>query len=250
MMFGAPVSVQLHEQLQAILTNGSTYTPYGATECLPVTWISGTEILQNCAHKTLKGAGTCIGVSVPETEIRIVESSLESLQPYQVGEIIVSGKQATREYYEHEEETKKAKILDSNTFWHRMGDLGYKDESGLLWFCGRKAHQVQTHNRVYYPINCEAIFNQHPLVKRSALIRHKEKAAIVIERKDARTDLNSKELAFLRSGLLALGRGFDHTREIDTFFLYKSFPVDCRHNIKIDRLFLSKHFETRQNLLF
>ena len=26
--------------------------------------------------------------------------------------------------------------------WHRMGDLGYFDSEGRLWFCGRKAHRV------------------------------------------------------------------------------------------------------------
>jgi len=28
--------------------------------------------------------------------------------------------------------------------WHRMGDCGYLDKEGRLWFCGRKAERVQT----------------------------------------------------------------------------------------------------------
>ena len=41
--------------------------------------------------------------------------------------------------------------------------------NGLLWFCGRKSHMFQQRTHLLYPIQCEAIFNQHPEVKRSAL---------------------------------------------------------------------------------
>ncbi len=252
MMFGAPVSLQLHEQFKIILTNGTTYTPYGATECLPVSWISGESILENYADRTLKGAGTCIGKVFENTELRIIPSSFEGLSempnelpPFKIGELVVCGKQTTLEYFQNPEETKKAKIFYEGKIWHRMGDVGYKDDQGMLWFCGRKAHQVITKHRIYYPIPCEAIFNQHPLVKRSALIAWKDTAAIVIERKDGRTELSSKEFAFLRGGLLALGSKFEHTKDINTFFLYRDFPVDCRHNIKIDRLLLSQYFNKR-----
>jgi acyl-CoA synthetase (AMP-forming)/AMP-acid ligase II len=274
-MFGAPVSLKLHEQMKPLLPNGTTYTPYGATECLPVSWISGETILNQHYENTISGKGTCIGTAVPETNIRIIAHTpdvipkweqVKELPNFEVGEIVVSGPQATEVYFEHPEETLKSKIYGSpdrfqrgmtvneSSFWHRMGDLGYKDDSGNLWFCGRKAHRVVTSQKVYNPIPCEAIFNQHPHVKRSALIavhdRDQIKPAIVLERIDAKDELSEKEQAFFRAGLLALGRKYDHTRSIDTFFLHKTFPVDCRHNIKIDRSYLSEYFDKRQNLTF
>lgn len=263
LMFGAPVSLKLHEQMKTLLPNGNTYTPYGATECLPVSWISGREILKDHFEKTLSGAGTCIGSPVQGCEVRIIESSFEAIPqihdtkevpPYHVGEIIVSGPQATQEYFENREDTRKAKIYEEKRFWHRMGDVGYKDEKGLLWFCGRKSHQVSTKRGMLYPIPVESIFNQHPLIKRSALIRvqegHSNTVAVVLERKDRKTKLSSQELNFLRSGLVALGRKYPHTEHIDTFFLYGDFPVDCRHNIKIDRVYLSEHFSKNRDLAF
>ena len=33
------------------------------------------------------------------------------------------------------------------TFYHRMGDLGYRDDQGRLWFCGRKSHRVDPGRR-------------------------------------------------------------------------------------------------------
>lgn len=260
MMFGAPVSVRLHEMYKNILPNGTTYTPYGATESLPVSWISGQNILRDHAHKTLVGAGTCIGTIVAETDVRIIESSpgpldswenVRELPAYTVGEIIVRGEQVTQNYFANAEETAKAKIKDAEHIWHRIGDLGYKDDAGLLWFCGRKAHHVTTTQGVFYSVNCEAIFNRHPEVKRSALISHAEgKVAVVIEREDARENLSAEHLQRLRNDLLTLAKAFPHTESIDTFFLHKKFPVDCRHNIKIDRTFLGRYFASKPHLAF
>ena len=57
-MFGAPVSVTIHKKFKNLLPNGTTYTPYGATEALPVTNISGDFILKNTASLTENGKGT------------------------------------------------------------------------------------------------------------------------------------------------------------------------------------------------
>ena len=54
--------------------------------------------------------------------------------------------------------------------WHRMGDLGYLDEQGRLWFCGRKSHRVVTPGGTRSPIPCEGVFNAHPAVYRTALV--------------------------------------------------------------------------------
>ncbi len=245
-MFGAPVRSEIHEMFKKILPNGDTYTPYGATECLPVSLISGSEILDQLAQQTKSGAGTCIGWPVPQTDIKIIkashipEVSLGPLAPFEIGEIVVTGKQVTPAYFEMPNETMDAKIVSEGKLWHRMGDLGYIDQLGRLWFLGRKTHQVIVDEKtIHYPIRVEAIFNQHPLVKRSALVklRHKNQvlAGVVIERKDGRKEMGPKFLQELQT--LALTS--PHTQMIKDFFVYPHFPVDVRHNIKIDRIKLS-----------
>ena len=72
-MFGAPVSVKLHRKFKSLLPNGTTYTPYGATEALPVSNISGEFILKNTAHLSDEGKGTCIGFPAPDVEIKIIK---------------------------------------------------------------------------------------------------------------------------------------------------------------------------------
>jgi len=245
-MFGAPVRSEIHEMFQNILPQGDTYTPYGATECLPVSLISGKEILQGKKRQTEQGAGTCIGQVIQNTEVKIIKSSdiplihFEEMPSNEIGEIIVSGPQVTPAYFDMPHETEKAKILIDGKLWHRMGDVGYLDDEQNLWFMGRKTHQVIVdQNTVFYPIRIEAIFNQHPLIKRSALVKLTRGGSVfpglVIERKDQSIGLDDK----FQSELLSIASSSPHTKVIDHFFVHPAFPVDVRHNIKIDRVRLS-----------
>lgn len=244
-MFGAPVRAEIHQLFKKVLTTGDTYTPYGATECLPVSLISGSEVLGGKYLLTLQGEGTCIGQAVPGVSIKIIKTSdipeneLHELPAGNYGEIIVSGKQVTPAYFEMREETHKAKILVAGKLWHRMGDMGYLDAENNLWFLGRKSHLVETNDQVFFPIQVEAIFNQHPQIRRTALISINKDGAtapgLVIERHDGQTKMPTH---FLKD-VMQLGGNHEKSRFISDFFLSSAFPVDIRHNIKIDRLKLS-----------
>jgi acyl-CoA synthetase (AMP-forming)/AMP-acid ligase II len=251
LMFGAPVRYHIHELFKEVLPGGTTYTPYGATECLPVASISGREILNDLKHRATEG--TCVGFPVPGLEVKIIKSSHEAIQTIdqaselargQIGEIICKGSQATRVYFQRPEATAKAKIADGGDVWHRMGDLGWMDEVGRLWFCGRQVHSMDYRGRTYYSIRSEAPFNLHPDVKRTALIRLGTsttfKPALAIERKDHKTRLSPVECKTFLSELKQLALGSEDSRDIGDFFLVKEFPVDVRHNIKIDRILLGK----------
>lgn len=230
-MFGAPVRGELHHKLLRVLPFGNTYTPYGATECLPVTNFSGREALEKTFRKTQEGFGTCVGPAVVGNTILISpRADIPEGFPAGVGEILVQGPTVTPGYFEKPEATAAAKIPDANGLIHRMGDVGWLDENGKLWFCGRKTHQVVTSVATYYPIPVEAIFNQHPQVRRSALVDLEGEAGLVVELKE-----NMTETQFDWHALKVLGASFAHTRAIERFFIHKSFPVDVRHNIKIDR---------------
>lgn len=255
-MFGAPVSVLIHSKFKNILPNGTTYTPYGATEALPVSNISGKEILEHTAKLSNIGQGTCIGKAVPGSEVKIIKISdevipsileAEELKPYEVGEIIFKGITATKEYLDLPEKTALAKIYDKNDeFWHRMGDMGYIDNENRLWFLGRVAHKVITSKGLMTPISVEAIFNRHPDVKRSALVgigkKGEQTPCIVIERQDGRF-ITGKERSLFENELLSMAKAHAHTKEIKNIFFSQKFPVDVRHNIKIDRKKLREEIE-------
>jgi acyl-CoA synthetase (AMP-forming)/AMP-acid ligase II len=156
------------------------------------------------------------------------------LPAFEVGEIIVRGPVVTAAYDNNEAENRLAKISDGNGFWHRVGDLGYVDEKGRLWFCGRKAHRVTTADGTLYTICCEAIFNTHPLVCRSALVGVGKpggmRPALIVE---PRAKVSDSLQLFAELRQMALGH--EHTVGIETFLIHAAFPVDIRHNAKIFR---------------
>ena len=244
-MFGAPVRAEIHKMFKEILPKGDTYTPYGATECLPVCLISGSEVLNTHLPKMLQGKGTCIGKAVPRVELKIIsvsdipETEIRELPLGEVGEILVQGTQVTPGYFGNEIETEKAKIRVDGKLWHRMGDVGQMDHDGNLWFLGRKTHRVDSIYGAHYSIRVEAIFNQHKEIRRTALVKLERDGKIipglVIERKDGKTQMSESFLMELQN----LKESSAYTKVISDFFLHQSFPVDVRHNIKIDRGSLS-----------
>ena len=245
-MFGAPVRAEIHQLFKKILLNGDTYTPYGATECLPVSLISGSDVLKKHLPLMLRGYGTCVGKAVPNTRIKILqttdipESVLNEIPKGEIGEIAVCGLQVTPGYFEMADETRKAKIFQNDELWHRMGDLGWIDQDQNLWFMGRKTHRVETKLGSYYPMQIESIFNQHPKIKRSSLVKIKDGddvvPGLVIERVDGKTRMTE---SFLKE-MLVLKDTEEFTKAICHFILHPGFPVDVRHNIKIDRIKLTQ----------
>lgn len=249
-MFGAPVPLSLHEKLLKILPNGDTYTPYGATESLPITLAQGSHILEETAQKTLEGQGTCIGKVIDNVEVQIIDknaddhltdiSQVSFLKKNEIGEIIVKSSTTTQSYYQLPIETKNCKILDPknpNQKWHRMGDLGYLDDNDLLWFCGRKAHTVSLmlngELKDFYSICIEVFFNQIQGVKKSALIQiEKQKSiGIVLEFEDQK-NINKGQVI---DDIKKIQQTVHQASFIDQFYECPSLPVDVRHNIKIDR---------------
>lgn len=242
---GAPIPPSLLARLRKIVSDDADiFTPYGATESLPVASIESREVIAETAAATEQGAGICVGRVLPGMELRIIEISDESIEdwsqckelgPGEIGEICVRGPVVTKSYFRKPEATRLAKIAEGDTVWHRMGDVGYLDDAGRLWFCGRKAHRVQTASGTLYTIPCEAVFNTHPQVARTALVgvgdAPNQKPVLCVEVAiDATLDSES-----LKAELLAIGAKNAKTAGIRTVLYHPQFPVDVRHNAKINR---------------
>ncbi len=244
---GAPVSAKVLERFSKMLSPGvQIFTPYGATEALPVCSIGSDEILRDTRAQTDQGAGVCVGRPVEGVDVKVIRISDDPITAWanelvlparQTGEIAVKGTNVTREYFHRPESTALAKITDpAGGFYHRMGDVGYADETGRIWFCGRKSHRVVTPQGILFTIPCEAVFNTHAAVFRTALVGvrrgDKIEPVLCVELEPDARPRNREELF---TELRALGAKHAHTRAIQTFLCHPGFPVDIRHNAKIFR---------------
>jgi len=247
---GAPVPQHVLESMSRVLegTGARVHTPYGATEALPVCSIDSQTVLTSTTEQTRRGAGTCVGRPFPGIQLKVIEihpgplaalDQARELPDGRIGEIIVSGPVVTRQYYGHPQATLEAKIPDGDQLWHRMGDVGYLDQDRRLWFCGRKAHIVHTEQGPLYTVPCEAIFNNHPDVYRSALVgigtADRQRPVIVVEPEPGHFPQRGPAEERFRNQLLTLGGDCELTRGIATVLFHESLPVDTRHNVKIFR---------------
>ena len=271
---GAPVPPEVVSKMLELLPEDARFwTPYGATECLPVAAIEGRELL-SLRERTESGAGTCVGWPVPPNEVRIIRIGDDAIAEWtdallvgvgQVGEITVAGPSATDAYWNRDAQTRLAKIRETlpeggTRIVHRMGDLGWFDAEGRLWFCGRKSQRVVVDEATTLCTEqVEPVFNTHPDVARTALVgvvrmagekrlelsrgsagqlRHSGSAAgrqplLCVELKRG---VDAKQWPRIVDELRHLADGFVHTAKVEGFLHYpKPFPVDIRHNAKIGR---------------
>jgi acyl-CoA synthetase (AMP-forming)/AMP-acid ligase II len=244
---GAPVPARVIQKTLACVAPGAQmHTPYGATECLPVATIEAAEVLGDTAARTDQGAGVCVGRKFDSIEWRVIRitdepiatiDDAEQMPTREVGELIVRGPQASPRYVTRTEVNALAKIEDRRPGghampWHRMGDVGYLDEAGRFWYCGRKSHRVETAAGTMYTEVYEAMFNRHPKVRRSALVgvgpRGNQTPVMILECRSPVTDEEVDAMKRPTEGGLPAADG-------EVMVVDWQLPVDVRHNAKINR---------------
>lgn len=255
---GAPVSAELIAKLRVIAPHCVTHTPYGATECLPVTTIRGEELLGEARQLALRGEGTCVGTAVEGVEVRVIRETdgpigtldeAAECGPGEVGEIIATGPSVTREYDGLPEATRLAKVREGGRVWHRMGDLGRIGADGRLYFLGRRAEKVRTAEGDL-PTEClEPAFRQHPLVARCALVGlgepPRQVPALVVEARPGAHPETREARERFEAELRGIARVNPRAATVRHIVFQRALPVDVRHNAKIHRLRLAEEWTAR-----
>ncbi len=253
---GAPVAWQVIEQLHRVLPeNADVHTPYGATESMPVSSVSGREVLQECREGTRAGAGTCVGRPLPGIDVRLIRITDDPIPEWtedlvvaegQPGEIVVAGPVVTKAYLGLPQANALSKIRDGDKVWHRIGDIGRRDAEGRLWFCGRKSQRVESASGTLFTDCIEGVINEHPDVARSALVGigplGNQKPVLIVEPLLGRFPHGARErlfalelLRFIEAALRNRQSTIDNRQSLEQVFFRRSLPVDVRHNAKINR---------------
>jgi len=247
---GAPATISSIKRFSQMLNpQVEVLNSYGATESLPISMI-GSHALFATSELTDQGKGICVGKPIQSVSVDIIAvtdavqpewAKVNKLSANQIGEIVVSGPMVSQAYYQRQHATDLAKINDGDRVIHRMGDVGYIDDHGLLWMCGRKGHIVDATRgkqrlKRFYTLPCERVFNTHPQVKRSAIVGVDVNGDMVpvlcVELHKGIVCSTSK---ILYQELMALAQQYPHTEGIGRFLIHPDFPVDVRHNAKIFR---------------
>jgi acyl-CoA synthetase (AMP-forming)/AMP-acid ligase II len=267
---GAPVPASvLRATLKCVAPRATMHTPYGATECLPVSTIEAAEVLGETAAKTDAGAGVCVGRKFDSIKWRVIRitdepiptiDTAEELPAGEIGELIVRGPQVSPCYVTQPEDNAKSKIGGQSAirnqqseidFWHRTGDVGYFDDQGRFWYCGRKSQRIKHPTRPLFTEQIEAVFNSLPDVRRSALVGVRpygfEEPVIIIEPENLGIIGNSRKHKRRQDELIKRWRDLepllqkiwsadkDASPLNKSILFHPSLPVDVRHNAKINR---------------
>ncbi|MES2662888.1 MAG: fatty acid CoA ligase family protein [Pseudomonadota bacterium] len=254
---GAPITFKTMKLFRRILQTDAIFeSNWGTTEGLPLAAINIDTIL-NKTQSCVSDAGTCLGKPVDRVEVKVINIDRNpilnlnkdlKINSNEIGELIVRGPNVSLRYYYDETNNKRNKILDEyNNVWHRTGDLGWIDSTGNIWFCGRMSDQIVTDLQlsVLNSVQCEEIINHHPGVYRSALVSAQLKLENVVcivpvmcVELDKTCLLNKS--SNVRKNILELLMKNSLTQSIKHVLFHPAFPVDRRHNAKINRKELGK----------
>jgi pimeloyl-ACP methyl ester carboxylesterase/acyl-CoA synthetase (AMP-forming)/AMP-acid ligase II len=138
LLAGAPIPTSLVRQIQDI-TQGEVRTPYGMTECLPIT--DGVDPLRRGPF-----AGTCTGAPLDGCVVEVVALDHPEAPPLgdgAWGEILVSAPWMFDGYDARWSADSVTSLERDGRRFHRTGDVGYLFE-GVLFQLGRAAHVLRT----------------------------------------------------------------------------------------------------------
>lgn len=153
---GAPCP---HEVIQAFLSKGLLFGQgFGMTETSPTVFMLSRE--------DAKRKIGSIGKPVLFCEYKLVDKSGATVEAGEIGEIVVSGPNVMKEYWNRPEATSEA----IRNGWLYTGDLARADDEGFLYIVGRKKDMIISGGENIYPLEIEQVISQLPDVVEVAVV--------------------------------------------------------------------------------
>jgi acyl-CoA synthetase (AMP-forming)/AMP-acid ligase II len=237
---GAPVFVDLMDQVVAAMPQASFHAVYGATEAEPITTLDHATISASDRQRMAKGGGLLVGALVASVDVRVIpdrwgkphgpysaQEWAHLALPSTPGEIVVTGPHVLTTTGPGEDST-LTKIDVGGQIWHRTGDAGYWDAQERLWLLGRCAARIDSvrpdgSSESLYPFAVEAAAHTFPAVKHAALVAQQGRRVLALE---LYAPQDAGWLGTLKETLA--------WAQIDEVRILPRMPVDKRHNAKID----------------
>ena len=163
---GDTMSPDLKRRIDAFLkkygSNAKVRVGYGLTECTAANCLTVPSELRN----------GCIGIPFPDIECKIVKIGTHiEASPNEDGEICFNGPTVMLGYVNETKETMQTlRMHDDKKIWLHTGDIGYKDEEGMVFFTQRLKRMIISSGYNIYPSYIENVIDSHPAVNFSTVI--------------------------------------------------------------------------------
>ncbi|KLU61161.1 long-chain-fatty-acid--CoA ligase [Peptococcaceae bacterium CEB3] len=113
----------------------------------------------------------CLGIPSFDVDARIVApETLEELGCGEAGEVVVSGPQVMKEYWNRPDETEKAFITIGGKQFFRTGDIAKYDEDGYFFMVDRIKRMINAAGFKVWPTEVESIMFKHPAIREACVI--------------------------------------------------------------------------------
>ncbi|RDZ55311.1 o-succinylbenzoate--CoA ligase [Haloferax sp. Atlit-4N] len=147
---GAPAPDDLVERCRNYSV--PVYPTYGMTE-------TASQVATATPDEAFADVGT-VGRPLFFTDLWVVDEDGTAVEPGTPGELVVSGPTVSPGYYRNPEATADA-FTDAGL---RTGDIGYRDDDGLLYVLNRKDDRIITGGENVDPGEVAAVLREHPAV--------------------------------------------------------------------------------------
>lgn len=157
------------------------YNLYGTTE-------AGLNFI--ATPDDLLYSSATVGKAIKGMVIRVMDSNMNEMDVGKVGELWIKNEWSMQK---------------SKNNWIQTGDLGYKDQNGYYFLCGRLDDMIISGGVNVYPIEVEQIIMNHPSIEDAAIVSMEDdqfgqrlKAYILLKKNDTMTEIELRDWLSVR----------------------------------------------------
>ncbi len=155
---GGHMPRSVKEELLKIFPDKKIFIMYGATEA--------SARLSYLEPEKLPEKIDSIGKPIPGVKMKVVDDKGNELPPNKEGEIIVTGPNIMKGYWNRPDETEK--VLRNG--WYYTGDIGYMDDEGYFYVSGRKRDMIKVGIHKVSAKEIEEVLYRHPQIAEAAVV--------------------------------------------------------------------------------
>jgi long-chain acyl-CoA synthetase len=149
---GTPDDIEKYQSM----TQGTYFCVYGQTETAMIATIG-----------RYNDAPGSVGRPVILSDVRTVDDDDHPVPPGEIGEIVMRGPLVFQGYWNLPDENARTFRGD----WHHTGDTGKFDDTGFLYYAGRKEEKelIKPGGENVYPVEVEKVILEHPAVENTVV---------------------------------------------------------------------------------